>query len=172
MPRQVRGRCDRVAPLVQEQRGDARCAERAPSAGFEPAHMAPEATALSPELRGRKQRGYQGKGVQLLGCRDGAGSTIAVTATCCASTDPFVIRDELRHSLSVALRAAGLPEPPDGVALEPGDPEHGQGDWASPVAMQMARTANLPPREIADRVKAAVESAPPAHLERVDVAGP
>ena len=32
----------------------------APSAGFEPAHMAPEATALSPELRGRTERGYQG----------------------------------------------------------------------------------------------------------------
>src|SRR5262249_61821932 len=31
----------------------------APSAGFEPAHMAPEATALSPELRGLGERGYQ-----------------------------------------------------------------------------------------------------------------
>ena len=43
----------------------------------------------------------------------------------------FVIRDQLRHSLSDALRAAGLPEPPNGVALEPGDPDRGQGDWAS-----------------------------------------
>jgi arginyl-tRNA synthetase len=84
----------------------------------------------------------------------------------------FVIRDELRHSLSDALRAAGLPEPPNGVALEPGDPEHGRGDWASPVAMQMAKTAGLPPRDIAEQVKAALEAAPPPHLERVDVAGP
>ena len=83
-----------------------------------------------------------------------------------------MIRDELRHSLSDALRAAGFPEPPNGVALEPGDPEHGRGDWASPVAMQMAKTAKLPPREIADRVKAAIEATPPPHLERVDVAGP
>jgi len=83
-----------------------------------------------------------------------------------------VIRDELRHSLSYALRAAGLPEPPNGVALEPGDPDHGQGDWASPVAMQIAKTAGRPPRQIADQVKAAIESAPPPHLERVDVAGP
>jgi arginyl-tRNA synthetase len=83
-----------------------------------------------------------------------------------------VIRDELRHSLSDALRAAGLPEPPNGVALEPGDPEHGRGDWASPVAMQMAKTAGLPPRDIAEQVKAALEAAPPPHLERVDVAGP
>ncbi len=83
-----------------------------------------------------------------------------------------MIRDELRHSLSEALRAAGLPEPPNGVALEPGDPDHGQGDWASPVAMQIAKTAGRPPRQIADQVKAAIESAPPPHLERVDVAGP
>ncbi|HEX3669989.1 MAG TPA: arginine--tRNA ligase [Acidimicrobiia bacterium] len=83
-----------------------------------------------------------------------------------------MIRDELRHSLSDALRAAGLPEPPNGVALEPGDPEHGRGDWASPVAMQMAKTAGLPPRDIAEQVKAALEAAPPPHLERVDVAGP
>jgi arginyl-tRNA synthetase len=83
-----------------------------------------------------------------------------------------VIRDELRHSLSDALRAAGLPEPPNGVALEPGDPEHGRGDWATPVAMQMAKTAGLPPRDIAEQVKAAIEAAPPPHLERVDVAGP
>ena len=63
-----------------------------------------------------------------------------------------MIRDQLRLSLSDALRAAGLPEPPNGVALEPGDPERGQGDWASPVAMQMTKAAKLPPREIADRV--------------------
>ncbi|HKA93586.1 MAG TPA: arginine--tRNA ligase [Acidimicrobiia bacterium] len=83
-----------------------------------------------------------------------------------------MIRDELCNSLREALSAAGLPEPPNGVALEPGDPEHGQGDWASPVALQMAKTAKLPPREIADRVKAEMESAPPRHLDRIEVAGP
>ena len=83
-----------------------------------------------------------------------------------------MIRDELRDSLRDALSAAGLPEPPDGVALEPGDPDHGQGDWASPVALQMAKTAKLPPREIADRVKTEMESAPPQHLDHVEVAGP
>ncbi len=38
--------------------------------------------------------------------------------------------------------------------------------------MQMAKTAGLPPRDIAEQVKAAIEAAPPPHLERVDVAGP
>ena len=35
---------------------------RAPSAGFEPAHTAPEADALSPELRGQGGRAYQRRG--------------------------------------------------------------------------------------------------------------
>jgi arginyl-tRNA synthetase len=90
----------------------------------------------------------------------------------CASPDRFVIRDELRNCLHDALSAAGLSEPPNGVALEPGDPDHGQGDWSSPVAMRMAKAAKLPPREIADRVKAAIDAAPPPHFERVEVAGP
>ena len=38
-------------PLIGNYEPSSRVA--APSAGFEPAHMAPEATALSPELRGR-----------------------------------------------------------------------------------------------------------------------
>jgi len=83
-----------------------------------------------------------------------------------------VIRDQLRDSLRDALSAAGLPEPPNGVALEPGDPDHGRGDWASPVALQMAKTAKLPPREIADRVKAQMEAAPPRYLDHIEVAGP
>jgi arginyl-tRNA synthetase len=83
-----------------------------------------------------------------------------------------VIRDELRNSLRAALNAAGLSEPSNGVALEPGDPDRGQGDWASPVAMQTAKAAKLPPREIAERVKTEIQSAPPPHLERVEVAGP
>jgi arginyl-tRNA synthetase len=83
-----------------------------------------------------------------------------------------VIRDELRNCLHDALTAAGLPEPPNGVALEPGDPDRGQGDWASPLAMQMAKAAGLQPREIAERVKNAIDADRPRHLERVEVAGP
>ena len=82
-----------------------------------------------------------------------------------------MIRDELRNSLRDALSAAGLPEPPNGVALEPGDPEHGRGDWASAVALQMARVAKRPPPEIAGRIKAAMESDPPPHLDHIEVAG-
>jgi arginyl-tRNA synthetase len=83
-----------------------------------------------------------------------------------------VIRDELYHCLRDALSAAGFPEPPNGVALDPGDPDRDQGDWASPVAMQMSKAAKLPPREIADRIKNAIDAAPPPHVERVEVGGP
>jgi arginyl-tRNA synthetase len=83
-----------------------------------------------------------------------------------------VIRDELHNCLRDALSAAGLSEPPNGIALEPGDPDRYQGDWASPVAMRMAKAAKLPPREIADRIKNAIDAAPPPHVERVEVAGP
>ncbi len=83
-----------------------------------------------------------------------------------------MIRDELRNSLLHALSAAGLPEPPNGVALEPGDPDRDQGDWASPVAMQIAKAAGVPPPEIATRVKAEIEAAAPPYLDHVDVAGP
>ena len=89
------------------------------------------------------------------------------------STRPrSVIRDDLRNSLRDALTAAGLPEPPNGVALTPGDPDKGQGEWASAVAMQVAKAAGSPPRELAQRRKEEMEAAPPPHLDRVEVAGP
>ena len=90
-----------------------------------------------------------------------------------ASTRPrSVIRDELHNSLRAALTAAGLAEPPNGIALDAGDPDRGQGDWASPLAMQAAREAGVAPRELARRLADHVNGSPPPHLNRVDVAGP
>jgi arginyl-tRNA synthetase len=83
-----------------------------------------------------------------------------------------VIRDELHNSLRNALTAAGLAEPPNGVALSQGDPEKGQGDWASAVAMQVARSAGTSPRDLAQRLADHVTKSLPAHVERVEVAGP
>jgi arginyl-tRNA synthetase len=83
-----------------------------------------------------------------------------------------VIRDHLRDSLRDALKAAGLPEPPNGVALDPGDPDKGQGEWASPVAMQVARAAQRSPQDIAERLRAELQLSPPPHLDRVEVARP
>jgi arginyl-tRNA synthetase len=63
-------------------------------------------------------------------------------------------------------------EPPNGIALDAGDPERGQGDWASPVAMQAAGRAGVPPRELAKRLADHINRARPSHLDRVEVAGP
>jgi arginyl-tRNA synthetase len=83
-----------------------------------------------------------------------------------------VIRDQLHNSLRDALTAAGLPEPPNGIALNPADPDKGQGEWASPVAMQLARAAGAAPKEIAERLAEQLNRTPPPHLDHVEVAGP
>jgi arginyl-tRNA synthetase len=79
-----------------------------------------------------------------------------------------VIRDQLHNSLRDALTAAGLPEPPNGIALTPGDPDKGQGEWASPVAMQLAGAAGVPAQEIAEGLAQRLNDTPPPHLDRVE----
>ncbi|MDQ6855077.1 MAG: arginine--tRNA ligase [Actinomycetota bacterium] len=83
-----------------------------------------------------------------------------------------MIRDQLHNSLRDALTAAGLPEPPNGIALNPADPDKGQGEWASPVAMQLARAAGAAPKEIAERLAEQLNRTPSPHLDHVEVAGP
>ena len=79
-----------------------------------------------------------------------------------------MIRDQLHNSLRDALTAAGLPEPPNGIALTPGDPDKGQGEWASPVAMQLAGAAGVPAQEIAEGLAQRLNDTPPPHLDRVE----
>jgi arginyl-tRNA synthetase len=79
-----------------------------------------------------------------------------------------VIRDELHNSLRHALAAAGFAEPPNGVALTPGAPDKGQGDWASAVAMRVAKKAGAAPREVAQRLADHINAGPPPHVERVE----
>ena len=83
-----------------------------------------------------------------------------------------MIRDDIETCLRAALTAAGFPEPAGGIALQPGDPAKQQGDWASPVALQLAKGAGRPPLEIAEELAARIEAAPPPHLDRIEVAKP
>ena len=131
----------------------------APSAGFEPAHTAPEAAALSPELRGRGSSRYQ---ANLLGAvwtgRMDAGPENPAAATCCGSPDP--LRDpgpappqpERRAACGRRSRAAGRDR-----ARAPG--RSGARRLGHPGGS--CEAAKLEPREIAERVKAALEAAPP-----------
>jgi len=82
-----------------------------------------------------------------------------------------VIRDSIIGAVERALAQADLPVPPGGVELTPSEkPEFG--DWTTNVALKVAKAAGVAPRDAAARLVAALEAAPPAHLARVEVAGP
>ncbi len=81
------------------------------------------------------------------------------------------VRDQLITHLRRALAATGLPEPGDGIGLEPPkQPEHG--DWTTNVALQVAKPAGRQAREVAEEVRTALLADPPPHLADVQVAGP
>jgi arginyl-tRNA synthetase len=82
-----------------------------------------------------------------------------------------MIRDDLRAAIGRALERVGLPEPADGIGLDPArSREHG--DWASNVALQLAKLAGEQPRVIAQKVKDALEADEVPHLARIEIAGP
>ena len=82
-----------------------------------------------------------------------------------------MIRDDLRTALGRALERAGLPEPPDGIELDPArNREHG--DWASNVAMKLARVVGENPKKIAQQVVDALGAEAVPHLAQVEIAGP
>jgi arginyl-tRNA synthetase len=82
-----------------------------------------------------------------------------------------VIRHDLVAALQGALRAADLPEPAGGVVVDPSR-QRDHGDFASPVAMQLARQVGAAPAQLAARIKAALDADPPAHVAVVEVAAP
>ena len=82
-----------------------------------------------------------------------------------------MIRDQIIDSLRRALAANGFPEPPQGLALErPKAREHG--DWSANVALQVAKLVERHPREVAQSLSAVLEDDLPAHVARVEIAGP
>lgn len=85
-----------------------------------------------------------------------------------------LVRDRVAALIAAGLQAAqeegALPyfEASNIIVERPRQPEHG--DYASPLCLQLAREARMPPREIATRV---VEHLPPAlFVGQVEVAGP
>jgi arginyl-tRNA synthetase len=82
-----------------------------------------------------------------------------------------VIRDQLIAAVHAALDACGFPAPPGGVELTP-PKDSGHGDFSTNVALQIQKAVGFPPREIASRIAEELDRARPAHLERVEIAGP
>ncbi len=81
-----------------------------------------------------------------------------------------MIRDTLGAAVRDALVAIGV-DPPDSISLErPTRLEHG--DWSSNVALATAKTAGRNPRDVAAALADHLNANRPAHVERVDVAGP
>ncbi|QXC63193.1 arginine--tRNA ligase [Aquihabitans sp. G128] len=82
-----------------------------------------------------------------------------------------MIRDDLAAAVREALSALGVDPLPERVDLErPGRREHG--DWSSNVALATAKKAGRNPRELAAQLVEHLSAAPPAHVLKVDLAGP
>ena len=78
-------------------------------------------------------------------------------------------RERIRAGLVVAARALGAPEPIDPVLERPRDPAHGE--WATNLAMVLARPLRKRPADIAREIVSRLDLAA-AGVERVEIAGP
>ncbi|MCL2883408.1 MAG: arginine--tRNA ligase, partial [Coriobacteriia bacterium] len=83
-----------------------------------------------------------------------------------------MIEEIVRAAVERAARDMGWP--PDALAaLDPAverPREKGHGDWASTVALKLAKPLKLPPRQIAEAIAAAIQG--DARIQSVEVAGP
>jgi arginyl-tRNA synthetase len=82
-----------------------------------------------------------------------------------------VVVEPIIAALRAALDAVSLPVPDRGIEVTPArSREHG--DWQTNLALVLAKPAGAPPRQVAERLREALEAAPPPHTERIEVAGP
>ncbi len=81
-----------------------------------------------------------------------------------------MIRDSLATALSAALTDVGIDAPAQIHLERPARREHG--DWSSNIAMVTAKKNGRNPRELAGELVDRLNAAPPAHVERAEIAGP
>jgi arginyl-tRNA synthetase len=81
-----------------------------------------------------------------------------------------VIRDQLADAVRAAVAASGLPDGTDIRLDVPKQREHG--DFATNVALQLAKAAGRPPRELAQQLADEVTRVGVPHLARIEIAGP
>ena len=83
---------------------------------------------------------------------------------------PAELSDAVVQAVSAAVEAGDLsvPVPADITIERPKRKEYG--DYATNVAMRLAKPAGLPPREVAELIAKRLADLP--GIERVDVAGP
>jgi arginyl-tRNA synthetase len=83
---------------------------------------------------------------------------------------PWPIEAYLAERLEEAIARAGFTLP-EGARIDvevPREPEHG--DWATPVALTLAKTARKPPRQVAEALRKAFETEPDV-VGGVEIAG-
>ncbi len=91
-----------------------------------------------------------------------------------AAYDPRVTPEQLRDLVRAVVAAVvergtlAVAVPDDVLVERPRNPEHG--DYATNVALRLAKPAGMPPRAVADLLAAELRTRP--GIERVDVAGP
>lgn len=78
-------------------------------------------------------------------------------------------REEIRNLITAALQQVGLPEVEFSVE-HPSDMTHG--DYASNVAMALAKQVGKSPREVAEDIAAALRAAVDPRIASIDIAGP
>lgn len=82
-----------------------------------------------------------------------------------------MIRRHLIDALRAALADIGVEPQP--AAIEIGRPARAEhGDWSSNVALVCAKAAGRRPRDLAQELAERIAADPPAHVQRVEVAGP
>src|SRR5258705_3540345 len=77
--------------------------------------------------------------------------------------------DQIRAELVRAARSLGAPEDVDPLVERPRDPSHG--DWATNLAMVLAKPLKGKPRDVAERLRDAMK-AESAGVSKIDIAGP
>lgn len=77
--------------------------------------------------------------------------------------------DQIRAELIRAARSLGAPEGVDPLLERPRDPSHG--DWATNLAMVLARPLKSKPQEIASRLRDAIKIES-AGVSKIEIAGP
>ena len=77
--------------------------------------------------------------------------------------------DQIRAELIRAARSLGAPDDVEPLVERPRDPSHG--DWATNLAMVLARPLKAKPREIAQRLRDAIDPER-AGVSKIDIAGP
>lgn len=82
-----------------------------------------------------------------------------------------MVKDILESSLRAALNEVGVHPPAGPIEVRPTDRKD-HGDWASNVALTMAKAAGRPPRQLAEALRDYLAANPPTYVTQVDVAGP